>query len=445
MRGALWWVVLISWGSSCTGCAGLVGPGGEADAGADASASLPTDSGALSDAGALTDAGETLDGAVIIEPVLLVDAGAWSQVSWPEYSRVPAYFGDPAMTDSAAAIMTTEVPWREFSRPVIFDGGIYYFGGGHSGYSGNDIMRFDTASATWRQLYRPHVPPRDDSTYYSGGSQRVYLDPLTGAWEPFVVHNYVRSTWLPGRGYSVMIRCPSAEELATRDSGVADQPYGLASYDEAAGTWSCDTRSDEGSIIVNTGEYDPDLGGILGWGTRYDFTAFSVHRGSSGWVMLKSFEKTVLGPHGFSGQQSLYVPELRGHLIFVMPQAGSFAPSVTFFDSRTLTLTPIELPAALLRDADVEGALSAAYDSARREVVLFVKWKTGSRVWRSATAPWRFELENDRGPDFTSVGAPDRTAVVYDAHTNAFYFVQANGGDSTTGKWPKIAVWRYLR
>ncbi len=445
MRSSLWWVVLISCGCSCLGCpGGVIGPGLQVDAGAEA-----TDSGTRSDAGSLADAGadavETVDAAVIIEPVLLVDAGAWSQVVWPDYNRVPAYFGDPAMTDSATALMTTEVPWREFSRPVIFDGGIYYFGGGHSGYSGNDIMRFDTVSSTWRQFYRPHVPPRDDSTYYSGGSQRVYIDPLTGAWEPFVVHNYVRSTYMPGRGYSVMIRCPSAIELATRDSGVADQPFGFATYDEAVGTWSCDTRSDEGSIIVNTGEYDPDLGGVLGWGTRYDFTAFSVHRASTGWVMVKSFEKTVLGPHGFSGQQSLYVPELRGHLIFVMPQAASFAPSVTFFDSRTLTLTPVELPAALLRDTDVEGALSAAYDSTRHDVVLFVKWKTGSRVWRSEPGPWRFELENDRGPDFSSVGAPNRTAVVYDAHTNAFYFVQANESDSTTGKWPKIALWRYVR
>lgn len=437
----LTWIVLF--GGLVSGCVARVGDTQDSGSEGVADASVTVDAG-VDDAGTV-DSGTSDASVVIVEPELHIDAGTWTQLTWPPFARVPAYFRDPSGTDDGGALMTTVVPWREFSRPVMFDGGLYYFGGGHSGYSGNDIMRFDTVTTTWTQLSRPHVPPADDSTYYSGGSQRVYIDPATGAWEPFTVHNYARSTYLPGRGYAVMIRCPSATELSNRVTEVADQPYGLSIFDEVTKTWTCDPRSDAESIIVNTGSYDPDLGGLLGFGTRYDYTVFSKYREDAGWTSLKSFNMTVLGPHGISGQQALYIPPLHGHLVLLMPQASSLVASASFFDSQTQTLTPVTLPPALVRDVAVEGGLSAAWDSKRGDVVIFAKFGNISRVWVAHAGSWDFHLENARGPDFASVGAPNRTAVDYDAITDAFYFVQASGGDTTTGKWPAVAVWKYVR
>src|SRR5262245_1300254 len=39
------------------------------------------------------------------------------------------------------------------------DGKIFYFGGGHGCYAGNDVETYDIANNIWRQSYRPEVCP----------------------------------------------------------------------------------------------------------------------------------------------------------------------------------------------------------------------------------------------------------------------------------------------
>ncbi len=100
--------------------------------------------------------------------------------------------------DSPVGEITTREPaFREYTSPAWGDDELVYFGGGHGGYCGNDVEVYDPAANRWRQCYRPVCPPKDDSTYYSGGSERCYVDPHTGAVQPYVLHGYARTSFDP--------------------------------------------------------------------------------------------------------------------------------------------------------------------------------------------------------------------------------------------------------
>jgi hypothetical protein len=61
-------------------------------------------------------------------------------------------------------MVSREPAFREYTSPAFGDGKIFYFGGGHSGYFGNDVEIYDPAANAWRQCYRAVCPPKEDST-----------------------------------------------------------------------------------------------------------------------------------------------------------------------------------------------------------------------------------------------------------------------------------------
>lgn len=62
------------------------------------------------------------------------------------------------------SVQATNPAGRTYSSPVYGEGWVYYFGGGHAGYPGNDVAMFDISSNIWvksaatPQCYHPQCP-----------------------------------------------------------------------------------------------------------------------------------------------------------------------------------------------------------------------------------------------------------------------------------------------
>src|SRR5260221_3334875 len=101
----------------------------------------------LSLASQLAAANQELDG--------LAD-NSWIRLNPVPSLRYKAVFRNPEATEAqtpADRVATRQPAWREYSHPVYADGKIFYFGGGHSGYAGNDVEIYDIERNVWTQSY----------------------------------------------------------------------------------------------------------------------------------------------------------------------------------------------------------------------------------------------------------------------------------------------------
>jgi len=72
---------------------------------------------------------------------------------------------------------------RDYSGILYGDGKLFYFGGGHGGYMGNDVEVYDIRRNVWTQSYRPDVAP--ENTPDTGWRRR-----LAPGRRPWVEHSY---------------------------------------------------------------------------------------------------------------------------------------------------------------------------------------------------------------------------------------------------------------
>jgi hypothetical protein len=239
---------------------------------------------------------------------------SWKYLDPKPYTRQSATKRDE---NAPLKVMTTkEPPFREYTSPIYGDGKIYYFGGGHSGYPGNDMEIFDPIANSWRQCYPPRCPPKDDTTYFSGGSERAYVDPETGACQPYVLHGYARTNYdTSTHRYLCTAMFPTKNERdpETKKWKLAAKAFGLIAFDGRTNAWTWLAAAPNiGAFGLS--EFDRDFGGILGFAGR-EAKLFKDGQWSS--VATAPFD---LGASG--GAPIAWIPDQKAHIVALLGHGG---------------------------------------------------------------------------------------------------------------------------
>jgi hypothetical protein len=343
---------------------------------------------------------------------------------------------DPSST--VREIISPEPAFREYTSAQFGDGKLFYFGGGHSGYFGNDVEVFDPAENTWRQCTRPHCPPRDDTTYFSGGSERSYVDPDTGDAEPFVIHGYARTGYDSGSHRylcTAMFPTKTARDPADNKWKLVSQAFGLIAFDPKTVRWEFLARTPPQLESGMTGlAYDPDLGGVLGFGP-----GTVLLYADSKWT---PYANPALSLVASGGAASVYVPAQKTHLLAVLGHGGASEQGrLAAFSTQTRQATGIESMPAELRGRVGPGTgafnLVMAYDSGQKKTIVM---STGADQRPDV---WTYDLATDRWEQLpTATTAPKligpfepgrgRAPLVYDPIHNVFFLLARHGETAET-------------
>jgi hypothetical protein len=333
-----------------------------------------------------------------------------------------------------------EPVFREYTFPVYGNGKIFYFGGGHSGYHGNDMEIYDPVENAWRQCYAPHCPPKDDSTYSSGGSERCYVDPETGAGQPYVLHGYARTSYHAGlKRYVCTATFPTKVEQdpTIRKWKLVTKAFCLVGFDDQANRWELLAANSKVQGHSGLSQYDADLGSILGFAG----SAVSVFKDGD-WKPLANAGV----PMSYTGgAASIYVPDQKSHLVAVMGHGGAKDEGrLTSFSTaekkgREIASAPEDLKK---RFAPGTGGFNfvMAYDTANRKVVAMSA--DGARkpeVWTydPPADKWEKLPPGANAPVMEDGFSPAcRAPLLYDPVHNVFLLV-------VRGKDWQVATWAY--
>ncbi len=153
-------------------------------------------------------------------------SGAWQAMTLPVVMRrqignvcnlASGAVFDPApalAVDALPPVASAVLPFRAFSRAVMGEPGVlYYTGGLHSDYAGNEIDRIDlrdlsSLEASVTINHQPVAPPGGPVSGYASGSggyvYKQYGSPLESPatqWQPYSAHNWTFNAWHPVYGY----------------------------------------------------------------------------------------------------------------------------------------------------------------------------------------------------------------------------------------------------
>ncbi len=157
-------------------------------------------------------------------PLPPVAVGQWQQLTVaPHLRKLISSSGsnssgplDPSyalIVEAITPTLVSGIPARANSRPVMGEPGVLYFHGGlHSNYPGNEIDRIVLPTGASTQIvtsisHQPNVPPGGvDSGYGSGSSNYVYRQfgtPLADrtSWQPYSQHTWCKNFYHPDWGY----------------------------------------------------------------------------------------------------------------------------------------------------------------------------------------------------------------------------------------------------
>lgn len=337
-----------------------------------------------------------------------------------------------AIDSPVKTIESREPFFREYSNPAWDSarGQILYFGGGHSGYYGNDVESFDPAANAWRQVNRPNCPPPDDSTYYSGGSERSFLDAKTGEGQPYVIHGYCRTGYDPALKRFVCTAMFPALAPSPGSSAAKKQAFSYISFDPVKNRWELLAEMpDPLKPGLTSLSYDSDLAAMLAFNER---EAWIFRAGK--WERFGE-SKVRLAASGGSG--AVYVPSLKSHLIAVLGHGGKEERgALALFSTETKSGKELSsLPQPLKhRIAPGTGAynLILSYDSKHgRVVVMSVNEERKPDVWTwdPATDTWKQQPVAATAPQLVGPFEPGRgrSPLMYDAARNVFYLLYRHG------------------
>ncbi len=291
---------------------------------------------------------------------------------------------------------------RMYSGCCAGGGYVWYFGGAHRAYKGNDVQLYDPRANAWIQATEPEWPEvgsPDWKAMISGGGSTSQLSP-TG--RPYTEHSYQQVCWQPHRKRFFIVLVSS-------------------------GTWEFDPVNREWLHLINRFEdrseprghwahnhvhYEPALGApvlICGAGST---GVFMFDHEKRNWKRLG--ERPV--ELAWNEFYSTYVPEWKCHLISTMKR-GFFKCDVPGNQ-----LTPLESPEALAR------CQSLAYDRANRVVIALAQRQIDKR--RKTVVPWALDVAT---LEWTELDPPKPwpegqttgswTKLWYDADHNVHLFV----------------------
>lgn len=339
---------------------------------------------------------------------------AFAPITPLESQRIIPFFKDDVATDALtqADAHTTLTPvWRAWSYPVYGDGKLWYMGGAHSDYAGNDVEVYDISANVWAQSYHPRVPPDGDPMYGGGGSPNVYQD--GELWQPYTIHGYGRQSFDESTGEYVITA------TGLRPDGTLQ--HGVLGFKGTAWRYLNDTsRSPIGAS--NLSEYDESLGGILSFGgAGSNPYVWLVKNGVLTEMPTMPFKTSGAG-HG--GDSSVYVPELEQHLIARLPQGGRPTFQCWRVHFATGIGAQITVPQDALDLVGNGGNWLMAYSRAAKKALILQRGVDGKPLMRwydpindAWSAPWA----DPNGPEISDGAvSAGRKSLQYDRLNNRF-------------------------
>jgi hypothetical protein len=271
-----------------------------------------------------------------------VQGGQWAALAVATHQRRHAGHGSPGggAFNPAVAIQfdidrltpetVTSIPYRAFCRAIHGEPGVlYYFGGLHSNYAGNETDRIDLRDLASPTVgvsinHQPRVPPQGpESGYGSGSSGYVYKQydtPLTdgAGWMPYSHHTWCQSTWHPDHGHLLNCRYAQGNGLTVgaNPAGVGTQyqqassVFGLVSYNYQTGKYGIAKTRNDG---FHYSDFDPFRKTILSLTNTNQTGQFYEWDGVSASATARAavdFQATLAPPLGVYSNSSG-----NGHLI----------------------------------------------------------------------------------------------------------------------------------
>lgn len=293
-------------------------------------------------------------------------------------------------------------------------GKVFYFGGAHGSYPGNDVEVYDIAANAWTQQYKPEVCALSDGAcngLYSYGRTSA----KTPLGRPYCAHVYQQFAWDP---------------VAQKFIGT----FGSRTwaYEPVAKTWTELLSSYPGSTggdisTLQMFAYDLDLQSVLFAQTATEARGLYKWTGSA-WQFVVDFPADINA--AWLALYSTYIPDLHVHLVTGNTQTWKF-------QAPTLTWTPVAALPANVKDFD--------YDT-RNKVVIAVGRDTVSNLpvtmwaYDPVTDVWTSLNVNAPAP-MQNLWSGGLQLLRYDSTTNLFIYLAATAGGGNNGG--TVQTWGY--
>ncbi len=252
---------------------------------------------------------------------------------------------------------------RMYSGACFGGGRLWYFGGAHRSWPGNDVDLYDPCTNRWRQVTEPEMPERGSDLWkrLTGGGGGA--DRLTPRGRPYIEHTYQQVCWHPDRErFFVVLARGGTWEFDPRRAEW--NPLLGPDRDQPRGAWA-----------QNNCFWDPAVGAPVlvvgsGGGGVYRFD-----RERPAWVRIADLPAVL----NWSEFYSTYVPPWRAHLISTAKK-GFFR-----FDPAAGKAEPVQSPKALA------GCQALSYDAVGRAVVALQRRRVSKYRW--TVVPWAMDAE----------------------------------------------------
>jgi hypothetical protein len=289
---------------------------------------------------------------------------------------------------------------------ACFGGGLlWYFGGAHRSYPGNDVEFFDPRTSRWVQATEAEMPERGSAEWKTltggGGTSRS----LTPKGRPYTEHTYQQVCWQPARKRFFVVLV---------SSGTWEFDPGKRAWLHLVNRFEDREADPRGAWAQNHVLYEPAFEApvlVVGSGGGAAMYRFE-HGDEPKWVRLGA-TPPVLKWNEF---YSTWVPEWKAHLISTMKKGFQR------FDVPSRKLTAIETPEELVR------CQSLAYDAASRVVVALAAKKVSK--YRRTVVPWALDIQTLKWQEMSPAGpapvgqtAGSWATLWYDAAHNAHLLV----------------------
>jgi hypothetical protein len=264
---------------------------------------------------------------------------------------------------------------RTFSGCCFGGGRLWYFGGGHYSWKGNDVELYDPRVNRWTRATEPEWPREGTAAWKSLTSLSDGTSELSPSGRPYTEHTFQQVCWDPGaRKFVAVLRCSGTWEFDPES----------ASWTRLVATAPDGGRLPYPSIGTTLTVYDPSVGAPVAiLSVKKSGEVFVLERAPEGsrWRRLGETPAELRGAKLYA----TYVPEWNRHLVSCIRKTGG-----GWFRLKT---DPPEAT-ALEAPGGPEPAHALAYDAIGRAVVVMEPREVADRTF--AVTPWALDVASLR-------------------------------------------------
>lgn len=318
---------------------------------------------------------------------------------------------------------------RSYSGLAYGDGLIYYFGGGHGSYRGNDVELYSVAENKWTQCYEPEDWTKCDGWTHISDADKKTVKGIGGGWgvtilspkgRPLTRHTYQMQCWFP-------------EEKAF----FASMDF-LWAFDPAKKEWRKASDKTPRGRDIHTWNlaYDPDLKTIISIVTAGESGVYAFDREKKAWA-----KKCAAPVNVWNEVYSTYDTGRKVHVVF----AGHKWWMLDLATGKTKAIADLA-NAVGEKDPPPPASVSLEYDPESKMTLAVTRGKTG------ANELWAYDADKDAWSKVEMKGdAPKGDAsfdkLVYDPDHRCFLFLNVVGVQSGVlggGKVDGLVAFRFV-